>query len=205
MTIKHALLAFLDRDPIYGYKLHGLMEEALGNSWSVNTGQIYSTLSRLERDGLVERQSSKSSLEDSDRIVYEITMQGKNELLRWFRDPLSREDRLRDTMYTKFVLSSLSGSAELGEILQIQRRKLLSEMHDLTRMRSEADPKTELHWLLLLESAIMHLEADLRWLDICESRLEELNNEPILQYEARPRGRPPKEERKTEQHWRKSK
>lgn len=194
MTIKHALLALLDHDPAYGYQLHGLMEVALGDPWSINIGQIYSTLSRLERDGLVERQP-EAEVETTDRTVYEITGQGRSELAQWFREPLSRDHRLRDAVYAKLVLSRLSGTVTPEEVLQIQRRKLLGEMHELTRMRSEAAPEAGLHWILLLESAIMHLEADLRWLDLCDSRLAELNDEPTLRYETRPRGRPPKEDR----------
>lgn len=192
MTVKHALLALLDHRATYGYQLHGLMEETLGNPWSINVGQIYSTLSRLERDGLVERRQGGQDEKDKDRKIYEITEKGKDELVRWLQIPLSRDDRIRRIIYTKFVLSRLSGSITPEEMLQIQRRTLLSEMHELTRLRSEADPKSDIYWILLLENSILHLEADLHWLDFCESGLVELSNEPALRYETRSRGRPKK-------------
>ncbi len=197
MTVKHALLAFLDHEPTHGYQLHGLMEKALGDPWLVNIGQVYSTLSRLERDGLVDRQSEVEG-KTTDRTVYKITGLGRTELGRWFRDPLSRDRRLRDEVYAKLMLSRISGSATPEEVLQIQRRKILGEMHDLTRMRSVADQDTGIHWILLLESAIMHLEADLKWIDLCESKAEELGEAPLRTYETRPRGRPPKRREVTE-------
>jgi DNA-binding PadR family transcriptional regulator len=190
VTVKHALLAFLNRDPAYGYQLHGLMEEALGDPWSINIGQIYSTLSRLERDELVKRLPD-TEVEAEVRTIYTITGQGKSELVRWFQEPLSRDFRLRDAVYAKLILSHISGSVSPDEVLQTLRRQLLKEMHELTRLRSEADPTSELSWFLLLESAIMHLEADLRWLDLCEHRLEDLNAASPPRFESRPRGRPP--------------
>lgn len=193
MTVKHALLALLNHNSAHGYQLRGQMEEILGEPWSVNIGQIYSTLSRLERDGFVVRQP-ETEVEAVDRTVYEITGQGSVELAHWFREPLSRDYRLRDAVYAKLVLSHLSDLVSAEDLLQNQRLKLLGELHELTRLRSDADQEEGIHRLLLLESAIMHLEADLRWLDLCESKLEDLGNVPLPRYESRSRGRPPKEE-----------
>jgi len=189
MIVKHTLLALLNHTPAHGYELRGLMEAALGDHWTINTGQIYSTLSRLERDGLVRQEASVD--EASDRIVYELTEEGKAELKRWYREPVPRDDRLRDSFYAKLILSLFSGPVPPSEVLQAQRRELLNEMHQLTSMRTEADPAKELPWLLLLEGAIMHLEADLRWLDMCEARLDELRQMPTPRHVSRPRGRPP--------------
>ncbi len=185
------MLALLDHAPTYGYQLRGLMEATLGDPWVVNIGQIYSTLSRLERDGMVIRQPGVK-VDVEDRTVYEITGTGKAELGQWFRQPLSRDYRLRDMVYAKLVLSHLSGSVSTEEVLQAQRRQLLNEMHEVTRMRAEAESKSDLPWVLLLESAVMHLEADLRWLEVCEARLEDLDTLPPPQFKGRPRGRPPK-------------
>lgn len=196
MTVKHALLSLLHHTPSYGYELRGLLEATLGDHWTINTGQIYSTLSRLERDGLV-RQVAPTD-ETGDRVVYELTDEGKAELKAWYRDPIPREYRLRDDFYAKLMLSIFSGPVPSDEVLQEQRRELLSEMHELTKMRTEADPDSELPWLLLLENAIMHLEADLRWLGMCEARLDELRQMPPPRYVSRPRGRPPKQEQADE-------
>jgi len=191
MIVKHALLALLDYTPTYGYELHGLMEAALGDHWAINTGQIYGTLSRLKQDGLVVRQVASGD-EPAGRTPYNLTQAGRTELERWYREPLSRNYRLRDAFYAKLMLSLFFGPVPPDEVLQTQRRELLSEMHELTRTRAEADPASQLPWLLLLESAIMHLEADVRWLDMCEARLDELRHMPSPRYVSRPRGRPPK-------------
>ena len=191
MTIKHTLLALLNHTPTYGYDLRGLMKATLGDHWVINIGQIYGTLSRLERDGLVVRQVAFVD-KAAGRTAYDLTQDGRAELECWYRKPLSHDYRLRDAFYAKLMLSLFSGPVPPNEVLQIQRRELLSEMHELTRMRAEADPVSQLPWLLLLENAIMHLEADLRWLDMCEARLDELHHIPSPQYVSRPRGRPPK-------------
>jgi hypothetical protein len=77
-------------------------------------------------------------------------------------------------------------------VIYTQRAGLYQEMHDLTEQRDRADPKRELAQILLLDQAIMHLEADLRWLEVIEARLEEVSRQPMPEPEARPRGRPPK-------------
>ena len=192
MSVKHTLLALLNHEPTYGYQLHGLMETALGGPWLVNVGQIYSTLSRLERDGLIVRKAQAVNGE-TDRTIYKLTRTGSKELERWFREPLSRDERLRDDVYAKLVLSALSGPVPPLEVLQVQRRQLLNELHELTKTRSDTDPIKDLAWILLLESAIMHLEADLRWLDMCEIRLGELREMPPPKHVSRSRGRPPKQ------------
>ncbi len=189
MTVKHTLLALLNHTSTHGYELRGLMEAALGDHWVINTGQIYSTLSRLERDGLVVRQPASVD-EAAERTAYELTQDGRTELERWYREPLSHDYRLRDAFHAKLMLSLFSGPVPPGEVLQAQRRELLNEMHELTSMRAEADPARELPWLLLLEGAIMHLEADLRWLDMCQARLNELRQMPTPRHVSRPRGRP---------------
>lgn len=193
MSVKYALLALLDFTPSYGLQLHSLMGETLGDSWFINVGQVYSTLSRLERDEFVKRLPD-SELGDEDRTMYTITPEGKLELDEWLREPLSREYRLRDVVFAKLILSHMSRSVSPEEVLQAQRRQLLKETHELTQLRVEADSTENISWVLLLESAIMHLEADMRWLDLCEHRLTELEKMPPPVFRSRPRGRPPKAE-----------
>jgi len=194
VTVKYTLLALLNRTPTYGYELHGLLEAALGSHWAINTGQIYSTLSRLERDGLVVRQPAPMD-EAAERIPYTLTPGGRAALEHWYRKPVSHDSRLRDAFYAKLMLSLFSTLVPPADVLQAQRRELLGELHELTRLRAEADPSGGLPWLLLLEGAIMHLEADLRWLDMCEARLDELRHTPPPRHVSRPRGRPPKRDR----------
>jgi DNA-binding PadR family transcriptional regulator len=156
VSVKHSLLALLNYTPTYGYQLHGLMEAALGDPWAINIGQIYSTLSRLERGGLVVRQLENDE-EETDRTIYELTKDGRSELERWFRKPLSRDYRLRDAIYAKLILGYLSDSVPPHEILQSQRKQLLGEMQKLMRKRSEVDVGKELPRHLLLETRCLPL------------------------------------------------
>lgn len=192
MTVKDILLGLLLNRPAHGYELLGLMQSVLGEPWAINPGQAYSTLSRLERDGLV---AHRGSVEDDEtgRTMYRLTRRGRAELQSWYNRPVSRADRLRDEVHVKIALSLLGGPVSPAEIIRQQRRHLLAELHDLTETRRLADPLNELPWLLFLENAIAHLEADLRWLDTCESRLDDLNRAPPPPRPARRRGRPAKQ------------
>jgi len=90
------------------------------------------------------------------------------------------------------MLAMATREAEPRKVIRVQRAKLYQELHALTAQRNKADPKTELAHILLLESAVMHVEADLRWLDMVEARLDEIKRQPLPEPEIRPRGRPPK-------------
>lgn len=193
MTVKDIFLGLLLNRPAHGYELLGLMEAVLGDPWVINSGQAYSTLSRLERDGLVVPTTSVKSYEPG-RTVYKLTKKGRAELRGWYARPVSRADRLRDELHVKLVLSLLGGPVSPAEIIREQRRYLLAEMHGLTRTRGLADPIDDLPWVLFLENAIAHLEADLRWLDTCESRLDDLKRIPHPRRPSRGRGRPPRQD-----------
>jgi DNA-binding PadR family transcriptional regulator len=172
--LRHALLGLLARDVRHGYELKNALEQALGGSWDINFGQIYATLQRLERDGLV------SAVVDQDdrrgKKTYELTEQGRKELENWFDHPVEKTRRLRDEFFIKLVVRHLAGYGDALEMIARQRKAYLQRVRDLTRLAAETpeDPFVS----LLIEGAILHLQADLRWLDLCDERLEQLESRP---------------------------
>jgi hypothetical protein len=122
--------------------------------------------------------------------VYFITGAGKQELESWYLTPEVRDYRLGDAFYIKLVLSLVGSPISPEQVLTAQRRELYQQLHEVTNMRLEADTRTQLPWILLLESAIMHLEADLRWIEMCEARLPDLKHYSPRKPPAKTRGRP---------------
>lgn len=172
--LRHALLGLLARDVRHGYELKNALEQALGGSWDINFGQIYATLGRLERDGLV---SAVVDQEDRrGKKTYELTKQGRVELESWLDQPVEKTRRLRDEFFIKLVVRHLAGYGDTLEMIAHQRKAYLQRVRDLTRLAAEAreDPFVS----LLIEGAILHLQADLRWLDLCDERIEQLENQP---------------------------
>ena len=117
MSIKHGLLALLERGPMYGYQLRAAFEESTGGTWPLNIGQVYTTLSRLERDELV-RPLPRS--EEGQR-PYEITDAGRADLASWFASPVSRGDRPRDELAIKLALALTTPGVDVREVVQTQR------------------------------------------------------------------------------------
>ncbi|MFC0503457.1 PadR family transcriptional regulator [Micromonospora costi] len=169
MAIQHAVLALLARGPSYGYELKGEFESAVGPQWGpLNIGHLYQILDRLSRDGLVVAERQPQPVKP-DRVVYEITDDGRAELDRWLGAPSPRSGGFRDDFFLKVTAAARSGSAStVRGVLGNQRGHLLRELRNLDGLRrAEKDPVV----VLLLAAASRHVEADLAFVDDAESVL----------------------------------
>lgn len=192
MTVRHAVLGLLAQRPRHGYELRAAFEAVAGGSenWDLKPAQVYTTLARMERSGLVSEQAIEQDGGPEKRI-YAITPEGEAELQAWFAESTLPEHH-RDEFYLKLMLALISGAANPYRLIHIQRNSLYRELHAITNQRTRADAGHELAKILLLDKAAMHLEADLRWLDMTEARLDEIRRQPLPEPESRPRGRPRK-------------
>jgi DNA-binding PadR family transcriptional regulator len=198
MSVKHTLLALLYQRPMHGYELGKQLNLTVSAEWNVKPGQIASTLARLKEADLADYQIEETD-DAPDRKVYFITDAGRQELESWYLTPEVRDYRLGDAFYIKLVLSLVGGPVSPEQVLITQRRELYRQLHEVTEMSRQADPHTRLPWLLLLESAIMHLEADLRWIEMCEERLPDLKDYTPPKSKPKHRGRP--RHRTPKIHW----
>ncbi|MBX3066922.1 MAG: PadR family transcriptional regulator [Anaerolineae bacterium] len=191
MSVKHTLLALLYQHPMHGYELGKQLNLAVNAEWDVKPGQIASTLNRLSSANLINFEIAEGD-EAPDRKVYHLTAEGLAELQAWYLTPEVRDYRLGDIFYVKLVLSLIGGPVPPEQVLMTQRRELYRQLHKVTEMRRDATHRGELPWTLLLDSAIMHLEADLRWIEMCEVRLPDLKKYSPPKPEPKARGRPRK-------------
>lgn len=166
MSIRHSLLALLAEQDAYGYQLRARFESLTGSVWPLNIGQVYTTLARLERDGLV----LGTGTGDDGRAMYHLTEAGRLELSAWWRSPVSRTERPRDELAIKIALAVTTSGVDAAAILQTQRVDTMRSMQDLTKLKRHNDT-ADLPWRLVLESMIFGAEAEIRWLDHCESAL----------------------------------
>jgi DNA-binding PadR family transcriptional regulator len=166
MSVKHSLLAVLHDGERYGYQLRAEFEERTGATWPLNIGQVYTTLARLERDGLVEAAGQDAQ----NHVFYRITDAGREELLGWFARPVTRMERPRDELTVKLALAVTVAGVDVAGIVHTQRKHALSALQDYTRVKARLAPE-ELAAGLVLESMIFQTEAEIRWLDHVESRV----------------------------------
>ncbi len=192
MSVRHALLGLLSQRPRHGYELRAAFEALVGGeqNWDVKPAQIYTTLDRLAEAQLVEPQAVEQSGGPEKRI-YGITTAGQAELNEWLASPTEPEHQ-RDEFFLKLMLALVIEGAQPRKVIQIQRGALYQSLHGITLQRNRADPKTALAQILYLDKVVMHLEADLRWLDMIEARLDDVRRQPLPEPEIRPRGRPRK-------------
>ena len=172
MSIRRGLLALLAQEPMYGAQLRTEFESRTGGTWPLNVGQVYTTLSRLERDGLVE---GAGGADDEGRIAYRLTDQGRTEVTRWWAAPVDRGDTPRDELVIKLALAVTVPGVDIQQMVQTQRTATLRHLQDLTKLKratsDQADGRNELAWLLVLDNLVYAAEAEIRWLDHVESRL----------------------------------
>jgi DNA-binding PadR family transcriptional regulator len=175
MSIRYGLLALLESGPRYGSQLRAEFESRTGATWPLNIGQVYTTLGRLERDGLI----APASGGDAKQQLYAITEAGRAELSEWFAQPVDRTQPARDELAIKLAMAVGTPGVDVSAIIQAQRHHTLKAMQDYTRLKARAlaappDSANDVAWLLVLEQLIFAAEAESRWLDHCESRLVRL-------------------------------
>jgi DNA-binding PadR family transcriptional regulator len=167
--VRLALLALLAKAPAHGYQLKHALEQTFGAAYpQPNIGQIYVTLGRLEKAGLV-RGRAVSQSGRPDKRVYEITAAGRKALLTWCDEP-SAEVRVRDDFFMKLILAPQAGAAGRRELINTQRRHCVNVMRGLSRLAADQDRDNRAAQLLI-EGALLHLQADLDWLERCQEEL----------------------------------
>ena len=167
MSVRHGLLALLERGTRYGYQLRTEFEHTTGGTWPLNIGQVYTTLSRLERDGLVR---ALPEAEGGQR-PYEITDEGRVELTLWFASPVEQTDRPRDELAIKLALALTTPGVDVRSVVQTQRTATIRQLQELTRLKAPEPEPGDLAWRLVLEAMVFQAEAEVRWLDHCEASI----------------------------------
>ncbi|MFC0866014.1 PadR family transcriptional regulator [Sphaerimonospora cavernae] len=171
MSLSHTLLGLLERGPRHGYDLKQEFDAQFGQDRPLHYGQVYATLARLLKNGLVEVDAVEHGA-GPERKRYAITASGVSDVEEWLSQPERPEVYLNSTLYTKVVLALLTGR-DAAAILDVQRAAHLDLMRELTRRKTRGD----LADALICDHAIFHLEADLRWLELTSARLDRLAEE----------------------------
>lgn len=192
MSVRHAILGLLAEQPRHGYELRRAFGTLLGDvDWDVKPAQVYTTLSRLEEAGQVV-QTAVAQDGGPEKRIYAITEDGRAELQRWFSEGITGE-RTRDEFFVKLMTAVNGAHVDPRRLIHTQRTTLYKDMHAITAHRNRLDPQRQLATILLLDKAVMHIEADLRWLDMIEARLEDVRRQPAPEPQPRRRGRPRKQ------------
>lgn len=166
MSIRSGLLALLEQEPMYGYQLRAQFEARTGATWPLNIGQVYTTLGRLERDGMV----AADGQDEAGHVYYAITGAGRAEVASWFATPVERSTPPRDELAIKLAIAVTVPGVDVQAVIQRQRTATVRALQDYTRLK-QSDAAADLAWLLVLDSLVFSAEAEVRWLDHCEARV----------------------------------
>ena len=167
MSVRHALLALLSDGPKYGLRLRQEFEARTGEMWPLNVGQVYTTLQRLERDGLVESDGGDT---EGPQKGFRITDDGRRELAGWLRAPAEADAPPRDELVIKVLVALIVPGVDVHEVVQAHRRGLVEAMQGYTRLKATA-PADDVALALVTDAELFRLEAIVRWLDAADARL----------------------------------
>ena len=173
MSVPHALLALLSEGPKYGLRLQNEFEARTGEVWPLNVGQVYTTLQRLERDGLVEADSEGEGEQSQKQKRFRITSAGARELADWLRTPPDLVPPPRDELVIKVLVALQVPGIDVHELLQVHRRQVIEVMQRYTRIKAEA-VGDDVPLALVVDAELFRLEAIVRWLDAADVRLKRL-------------------------------
>ena len=168
MSVRHALLALLAEGPKYGLQLREEFEARTGEVWPLNVGQVYTTLQRLERDGLVE---SDDTAQDGPQKAFLITADGEAELAGWLRTPPAMAAPPRDELVMKVLVATHVPGTNVHDVIQVHRRYLVELMQQWTRIK-EAEAESDLSLALVVDAELFRLDAVIRWLDSADGRIK---------------------------------
>ncbi|MEO8694416.1 MAG: PadR family transcriptional regulator [Acidimicrobiales bacterium] len=177
MSVRHALLALLSAGPKYGLQLRHEFEARTGEVWPLNVGQVYTTLQRLERDGLV----TSDGAEDGPQKGYSITTAGAHALSNWLLTPPEVAQPPRDELLIKVLVAVQVPGVEVHDVIQVHRRHLVELMQTYTTVKANA-PEDDVPLALVVDSELFRIEAAVRWLDAAEDRFRRfpvVRNEPV--------------------------
>ena len=167
MSIRHSLLALLSEGPKYGFQLRQEFESSTGDVWPLNVGQVYTTLQRLERDGMAVSEDVES---DERQRNYRITQKGGEELANWLRTPPDLSEPPRDELVIKVLVASRLSDVDVYEVIQVHRRYIVQLMQQWTRLK-EDESNFDLAFALAVDAELFRLDAVVRWLDAADGRL----------------------------------
>ncbi|MBV9328203.1 MAG: helix-turn-helix transcriptional regulator [Chloroflexi bacterium] len=162
MSLKYGVLGLLTGEPLHGYEVKNRFEAMLGGTWDVNIGQIYTTLQRLERDGLVRPVGPRG---DRGKLVYELAPEGRKALDEWLAQPNVGPQQLHEDFYVKLLLATRIANGDLPQMLARQKRAYLQRLRDLNSLEERARRDGRLDLARLVRGALLHTEADLKWMD----------------------------------------
>ena len=174
MSIRHALLALLSEGPKYGLQLRQEFEARTGEVWPLNVGQVYTTLQRLERDGLVESDDADA---EGPQKGFRITAEGDEELTSWLQTPPDLSSPPRDELVIKVLIALRLPGVDVHQVVQVHRRYLVQLMQEWTRLKEYAADR-DLGFALVVDAELFRLDSVIRWLDSAEGRIKRAAFDP---------------------------
>ncbi|MHB8438169.1 MAG: PadR family transcriptional regulator [Acidimicrobiales bacterium] len=190
MSIRHALLALLSGGPKYGLQLRQEFEANTGEVWLLNVGQVYTTLQRLERDGLVESDDESDAAYDGPAKNFRITPAGRHELDTWLHTPPDLSLPPRDELVIKVLIAMRLPGVDVRDVIQAHRRYVVEVMQQWTRLK-EDQTGFDLNFALVVDAELYRLDGVIRWLDSADGRLKRADVDAEVAAAVGTSGQPP--------------
>lgn len=169
MSTKYAILGLLNQRPMHGYEIKKEFEQSVSFIWSINIGQLYTLLKKMEEEKSIIKEIVTQE-NRPDKLVYEITDKGKSELNDWLSTPVSRR-QTKDEFFLKMMFLAQTDKEEAKQFIKEQTASLEEQFNSLNQVKNNHGDKTDKFMSLLLEASIMHFQVDIEWLKLYKERM----------------------------------
>lgn len=169
MSTKYAILGLLNQKPMHGYEIKKEFEKSVSYIWSINVGQLYTLLKKMEGENIIVKKEVPQE-NKRDKIVYEITDAGRNELQEWLSIPILNR-QTKDEFYLKMMFLTQLGKENSRKYVDEQIKAMEKQSETFKELGIDHSDRMDKFMCLLLEASIMHFEVDIKWLKLYEERM----------------------------------
>ncbi len=169
MSTKYAILGLLNQKPMHGYEIKKEFEKSVSYIWSINVGQLYTLLKKMEGENVIEKKEVPQE-NKRDKSVYEITDAGRNELQEWLSSPILNR-QTKDEFYLKMMFLTQLDKEKARKYVDEQIEVMEKQTKTFKEIGINQSNRMDKFMFLLLEASIIHFEVDIKWLKVYKERM----------------------------------
>ncbi|MBP2032107.1 DNA-binding PadR family transcriptional regulator [Clostridium algifaecis] len=169
MSTEHAILGLLNQRPMHGYEIKKEFEKSVSYIWSINIGQLYTLLKKMEKENKIVKKVVPQE-NKPDKLVYKIADKGRITLQKWLSEPVVMR-QTKDEFYLKMMFLTQTKKEDAKKYIDKQVDIIEKQLNEFNKIKSTNKDSKNNFMGVLLEASIMHFQVDIQWLNLYKERM----------------------------------